>query len=512
MTQSGKSVPHEFSLEEFKKSVEDMIVLESSRTDRTREWIYESFYAPRDYTIEDVNNTIRTEDLDQKRILSNHFFYCNSYYREVISYYASLLKYVGIVIPNPVFGKSLQDQSLLKRYIQAQKFVEKLKLNEFGPRIALKVLLNGTYFGLIQTKTKKELYIIDLPNQYCRTRYKDKKDNLIVEFNVQYFDTIKDVEARKAALNTYPDEVRNYYSRYKKNKNTKPWIFLPTDIGFAFQLFDERPYFLSLIPSILQYEGTVDTEQLRALEEIKKILVHKIPHLNDGTLLFEPLEAKIMHNGVVQMLKVKNPYVSVLTTYGDVDIENTNTNETATSANNLVTAMRQNIYSSAGVSGEIFAATGSSALSTSIKYDLSLMMILANKIANFVKNIVNDLYENTSISFNYIVLPVSYFNELEYVDEYYKLAGSGYSFLLPIVAQGMTPSDLINLKTLEDDVFKLHDLMNPLKSSYTQSAEEEEKEDEEAEKAAEPQGEPGRPKVSVEKKAETTVTTEESRK
>ena len=89
------------------------------------------------------------------------------------------------------------------------------------------------------------------------------------------------------------------------------------------------------------------------------------------------------------------------------------------------------------------------------------------------------------------------------------MAGSGYSFLLPIVAQGMTPSDLINLKVLEDDVLKLHDLMNPLKSAYTQSGEEQEKEDEQESATS---GEVGRPTVSVEKKAETTVTTEESRK
>ena len=509
MTQSGKRIPHEFSLEEFKKSVEEMIVIDSGIGTRPNKWIYESIPLTRTYSAEDVNNILKSGDITQQRILSNYYFSYNSYYRQVISYYASLLKYVGMVIPNPVFGKSLQEPALLKRYVQAQKFADKLKLNELGPHIALKVLLNGTYYGLIQTKSKKEIYIIDLPLQYCRTRFRDKKDNLKVEFNVQYFDSIKDMTNRKAALNTYPEEVRAHYSSFKKNRDIKPWIFLPTDIGFAFQLLDERPYFLSLIPSILQFEGTVDTEQAKALEKIKKILVHTIPHLNDGTLLFEPQEVQVMHDGLVKMLKTKNPYVSVVTTYGDVDIEETNTDDTATSTNNIVSTMRQNIYSSAGVSGELFAATGSSALSTSIKYDLSLMMILGNKIANFVKNLINDLYQNTSIDFNYIILPVSYYNELDYVDEYYKMAGSGYSFLLPIVAQGMTPSDLINLKVLEDDVLKLHDLMNPLKSAYTQSGEEQEKEDEQESATS---GEVGRPTVSVEKKAETTVTTEESRK
>ena len=47
-------------------------------------------------------------------------------------------------------------------------------------------------------------------------------------------------------------------------------------------------------------------------------MVQKVPHLNDGTLLFEPEEAAEMHLGAVNMMK-KNPNVSVLTTYTDVE-------------------------------------------------------------------------------------------------------------------------------------------------------------------------------------------------
>jgi hypothetical protein len=40
--------------------------------------------------------------------------------------------------------------------------------------------------------------------------------------------------------------------------------------------------------------------------------------LTDGGLLFEPEEAKIIHEGTVKMMK-GNKNVSVLTTYADVD-------------------------------------------------------------------------------------------------------------------------------------------------------------------------------------------------
>ena len=44
-------------------------------------------------------------------------------------------------------------------------------------------------------------------------------------------------------------------------------------------------------------------EKKKDANEIKKILIQKIPHLADGTLLFEPVEAEEMHRGSVQMMK-----------------------------------------------------------------------------------------------------------------------------------------------------------------------------------------------------------------
>jgi len=60
--------------------------------------------------------------------------------------------------------------------------------------------------------------------------------------------------------------------------------------------------------------------------------VQKVPHLQDGALLFEPAEAEVMHAGAVGMMK-GNKNVSVLTTYTDVDAIVSNTaSEASTNA------------------------------------------------------------------------------------------------------------------------------------------------------------------------------------
>ena len=77
-----------------------------------------------------------------------------------------------------------------------------------------------------------------------------------------------------------------------------------------------------------------------------------------------------------------NKNVSVLTTYADVDAIVSNTSNDSTK-NNLEKNL-QNVYSEAGTTSQLFAATGNLSIETSIKNDTALMMVLGNKYSNFI--------------------------------------------------------------------------------------------------------------------------------
>ncbi|MDT3386811.1 MAG: hypothetical protein LIR46_03455 [Bacteroidota bacterium] len=98
------------------------------------------------------------------------------------------------------------------------------------------------------------------------------------------------------------------------------------------------------------------------------------------------------------------------------------------------------------------------------------MMYLANKYSTFLTQLVNLLFSNSNINFKYEFMPVTYYNESTYITDTFKLAQSGYSFILPSLALGISQRDLSNLKDLENDVMKLNDKLKPLQSAYTQSA------------------------------------------
>lgn len=455
---------HNFQLSDFKKAQQQMI----ATSDNSYKLYYnKSFKVTQQYTKTDILNIVKSGSLEEKRTLSQYFYETNGFYKQLILHYSTLLKYNGILVPNPAPGKNLTMNYLNKKYIAAVDFLDSVKTETIFPSWAQTILINGEFYAIIVKNDKDSFAIQQLPMKYCRTRFEDLFGNDIIEFNISYFDTILDKDKKNLALSIYPKTIVQSYKKWEKNKNSSQcWIMIPQEYGICFSFFNGEPFFINVIPSLIEYDESIITEQERAKNEIRKIIVQKIPHLNDGTLLFEPEEAVEIHNGAVGMVR-NNQNTSVLTTYADVDaITSTASNESRSS---LLENMKQNFYSQAGVSKEIFAASGGNTTDTSLDYDTSVMMVLGNKFAKFLTNIINLNFSNSNIKFKYIMLPITYHNEQKYIDSSYKLATSGYSLLVPAIAQGFSQRDLVNIKDLENDILKLTDRLLPPKTSYTQT-------------------------------------------
>ena len=479
---------HTFSLADFKKAHQDMIAKpDASWSSR---YMGEGVVRSKEYTIEEVDKIINSSSLAEQQKLSRNYFYRDGFYKRIILYYGTLLTYTGLLIPNPAIGKQLSSPHIAKRYYGALEYVDKMNLAEVMTRMSIRVLIDGVYYGIIQTQTKDKFVMFDLPTAYCRSRYVDTNGDDVVEFNVAYFSTIFDEELRTETLNTYPKFISDYYKAYKRGKKTTPWVKVPTDVGVCFTIFGETPPFLDIIPATIQYDKAIDRREEQELEEIKKIIVQKIPHLSDGTLLFEPEEAAVIHQGTVGMMK-GNKNVSVLTTYADTDsiVSKTSADNEASSLEKML----QNVYANAGVSSQVFAPLGVQAIKLSIINDISFMMILANKYSRFITRVVNSLFGNSNITFKYTIFPLSLYNRDDFITESLKLAQSGYSYLVPAVAAGLTQREIVNVKDLENDVLNLRDKFIPLQTSYTESS-----------------GEVGAPEKKLEDKSEKTIKNEDA--
>ena len=504
---------HNFTLDSFSKAHERMISTSNNAFGEAKSY-WRDWNRSRLYTEEDLLRIITSGTLTEQQLLSRNFFYRDGYYRQILMYYATLLNYQGLLIPNPGPGKTLSASPVQKKYYMALDYVEKMQLPVFLTNCAIRALVDGCYFGIVTNLEKSVFTVIDLPAEYCVTRFKDAEGNDVIEFDLKYFHSIKDESMRNSALAAYPKVIAKAYKEWSNGKRGN-WFIVPSDIAVCFPILDGRPPFLSVIPASQKYEQAIISERERDAEEIRKIIVQKIPHLTDGRLLFEPDEAEEIHKGTVGMLK-GNPNISVLTTYGDVDAITSKTASDRTDS--TLEVMQNNIYSQGAISSLLFNADNASGLEASNNSNIAFMMIFANKAANYITNMLNHKFGNGNVSFKYSFLPVSYQNYMKFASAAYQQVSSGYSFLMPAMAMGLSQRDLGHLKDLENTVLMLGEKLIPLSTAYTQSASNSDGTSKDGNSGSNKEGQPaatednqgGRPTKEASEKADTTEKKDES--
>ena len=417
------------------------------------------------YDKETIQRIVDDGNPIERAALSEYFFQTNGLYKRIILHYATFLTYSWILVPYPKDKNNKGDITEKKtavQYYKAADFCTSFQIERKCALFAKDILVRGAYYGLIHDEGNS-VVIQDLPFDYCRSRFKNAQDVDIVEFNMKFFDQIRDEELRKQILETYPKFIQKAYRKYKFH-NGPMWVFLPAEMGIFFCYFEERPFFLDLIPLLDDLDDYKDIDKQRNMQALKRILVQEVPH--DGmSLVFEPQEAEVMHNGAIDMLS-SNEDVDVLTTYTKASLLDMSSKDDEKTE---IEDVQNLIYSSAGLSKELFYATTEAGLQYSVNNDLAMTMILGQRFAHFFTVLLNYKFENKKIKFQFLILPISYYNSAEYTSRAKELAAFGFSFLTPILSTGIDQTNLTALKNLENDLLNLDEILKPLQSAYTQS-------------------------------------------
>lgn len=423
-------------------------------------------------TIQYARKVIEGNDRREKRKLSQTFININQRYKDFVSSTANALKFSYTVVPIQKKGESLPKTSSLKeKYYDVLRFMQRTDLPNLGNKILYSAIRDGAYYGLIQTSNKKFFSIIDLPFDFCRTRYKDKNNLPIVEFNVNYFNSITDLSEREEILNSYPEFIREAYNNKNKLNKIKRWIDIPTSIGICVYGNDFNPLFLPVIPSLIEYEEAKEMDKKKFIKGLKTILSLEFDHTSDGKFIVEPQELVEIHNGVVKLLKEgNNDNTTAITSYGS--LKSVNIDPANNETEEFVPNAKQEIYSNAGMSAELFSPENSSSLEMSTTVDLGRIMTYAKKISRYLTSYINNTMGSTELIFKVKILPITRQNEQKWIDNSFKMASSGYSLLLPAIALGFEPIEFLNLKEVENEYFNIVDKLIPPQTSYTSSQEE----------------------------------------
>jgi hypothetical protein len=446
---------------EFKKAFKDMIATSRAAYQKTdAKFIRERHL---NYSKEEINRIVQNGDPISRAALSEFFFATNGLYKRIILHYATFLTYSWILVPYVKNRRyKITEKKIADAYYDASEFCTNFQIDRKCALFARDILVKGAYYGLLHDNGNN-IVIQDLPFDYCRSRFKNEQDIDIVEFNMAFFDTIRDEQLRKEILATYPKVVQKGYYKFKYHDGPK-WLFLPAEMGIYFCYFDERPFFLDLLPLLDDLDDYKEIDKERNLQALKRILVQQVPH--DGMkLVFEPDEAEEMHEGALNMM-AGNSDIDVLTTYTNVSLLDMSSDDDEKTE---VEDVQDLIYQSAGVSKELFSATTDAGIQYSLNNDLAMMMILGQRFAHFFTALLNYKFENKKVKFKLLILPISYYNSADYTSRARELASFGYCFLTPVLSTGIDQTNLAALKTLENDLLNLDEILKPLQSSYTQS-------------------------------------------
>ena len=425
-----------------------------------------------DFTLEEIEDIIRSGEISAIRELSRYFYRTNARYRNNIDFLASLPLYDTIVTPVYESGKGSKTQ-IIKAFYNACSFVEALDVKNTLARITREWLKSGVYYGILQESGEK-VVVQDLPIEYCRTRFKDFNNLSILEFNLLYFiNTYMDEDMRNAAVSNFPEVIQKAWRAWRAHTLEDPWVMVPASAGGVTFCFaeDQTPLLVAAIPELAKLKDAVGREEKRDENELYKLLIQRMPIDNDGNLVFQLDEVEKIHNGTANMLRDLDT-VDVLTTFGETTLENLQDTSAASQANNRLEKYSNNAWDALGTSELLFNADGSAALAYVIKRLESIMRNYLNMYDTWIRFLINERFNRTGLTFDFEILPTTVFNIKDYQGQYLQGAQFGYSKMRAGVAMGVKQRNLISMIDFENEFLDLDEKMIPLLSSYTQSGDE----------------------------------------
>ena len=463
------------------------------------------------FTKDEIRQIIESGDPEAIRELSKYYSRFSGTYIRPMQYYATLLNYAYLIVPHYDIDSRPNAKKMKTTYKKISKYIKDLHLEHNLTKINLVVLQEGIYYGLLIEDENEKPTFYKLPSRYCRSRFLDSDGLPILELDLSYFDNIttNDLE-RRQILKLFPKYIQSLYANKKRKEF---WAEIPAADGGLCFFFneDQTPPFVSATMAANELEQAREREAKRDENALRKLLIHKMPiNKADGELLFSLPEAQVLHESICNML-AGDDSIDVLTTYADITLESVQDEEaSANSSSSRIEKYLNSVYDDLGTSSVLFNSdSGSTALTFSIKKDISLMFAWSHQYELAINSFLRRKAKNDSLYFSIKLLPTSSIFRKEDVDLYLKTAQYGYPKSTVAAIIGLDIVDLAQVTDFENNVLHLEKSMVPLQSSYTSSGKEEksssgEKNSNKETSAPDLTDEGGRPQKSIEERADKT--------
>jgi hypothetical protein len=395
-------------------------------------------------------------------------------YSKLISYYSNMF-YIRYTIMPVQLRKDIPvaDQIYMDEYGRMLEIADGMSLEQIIPDILEEVFINGSaYLTSYKDNATKTISIIILPHEYCRTIYKTTLGTNVIEFDFRYFELFSLDEDKEQALALFPEEFREKWLRHWEERETmgpgkdQGWLELDPRYSTSIAANEkEFPPLINAMEGILEYDRVRDAETEKSVNQLKKILTHRIPVTSSGELIFDLDEVREIHRAISNITR-QNEGLDTITVFGDTEL--LRLQEESSVQNKALDQSYQAVFRSAGLNSEIFMGSNPASLKQNIRIDKAYVWKFVTQINNFINLILNQLYNFKPFQAEVNILPITVVEEDDSIKMYRESATVGIGKLEAVMATGVKQRSLQDRAKLEQ-MIDLDSMLKPLQSSHTMS-------------------------------------------
>lgn len=396
--------------------------------------------------------------------LVDYMYQKSGYMKRLVDYFSNMPKlnyYIDKEINDISFFK-INNNSYKKNYIKFIAQASKLNLSNNINDIVKRMYLNDVCYAFIVENDIDFSYYFINP-KFCKIR-------CIINGNVFGFSVDRKI-LNTQYIKSLPEELKNLLEK-SRAESRNDFVDIPYDKGFCLKynahFLHLYPPFFPMIADILLIDEMKDLAKSKALNDAYKMLILKVP-TKDGMLT---MSDKIIKPFIETAVGIIQENIGVLPYPGDVEsVEFSSSN--SDDRDKVDDAVKQ-MYANMGVSESLMSgASSGSELKLSITNDAGDIYRIYRMLENWVSlqmKIRNFIYP--SYQFVYKILDMTIFNQSDIVDTELKIAQASVPNKEKLCAAcGISPSSLIGNSIHENIIFNdIYETWEPLKSSYTQSA------------------------------------------
>ena len=406
--------------------------------------------------------------------LSLNMFISVPQYQGLIKYFYDMVCLTPYALPIKTSG---QKSKIKKDYEEICYQIEKMNIENEFRKVISNVILNGVFYGY-EIEENDSYTIKHLDPRYCRVT--GTNDGCwMFEFDFSFFNGKRKDESatNELLLNSYPEEFQKKYKLYQKDRQKYQWQLLDLDKEVCIRYFEglNAPY-VDFPPYLNLFSDLMDLEDYKALTKVKNemanyqfLALEMETNSKDGEMNKFTVDPAIVSEYYDFLVKVCGDMITPF--ISPIKVTPIKFDKTTENLMDLDSA-EKSYWNASGVSDTLFGTgikTGSG-LKYSIMVDENRLSGIYTQISTLLTRKMKRISKNNIFK---VILPhVTKYNRDEYIDRLLKLSQYGIGSKLELFAiLGNTPSEVLGMLLLEDEILDLVNKLIPLQSSHTMTGE-----------------------------------------